>query len=435
MVLASGCALDWTAAVGICWLSIVEHQKSLRPSTPLTLYLLILILDDAYALLTAGATGLRCSKAVLSACLFMLECQSKSSTVRSQYRHFSPETLAGLVDRAFFDWIKPMLSTTSPFVVPPIDEAFSSNILAAQAIQDWSRTSVSSERFSDRTTNQFPSAREKHALLQSLFRVLCSPFLAAVPLRLGLIGFRYAQPPLMAITVDFLHHSHAQHSDYSSAVITLAALLIYTGLAVCNSIYRHQIDRLAVLTRGCLIGLLHQKTLHIHNAFTKPEDGRVMALLSNDVEALIPIAEIAHDTWAYLLEVVVGMVLLSQRIGWLSVMLLVGIFGTEASRPSSVLSFVDSFPACSRVSRYVARHLHPRQKRWNQATQQRLAATGSALSALKSVKMAGATSLLRRNVCQLRQHELSEAAALRWVQVFYNASGLLSIPRPSCPFS
>lgn len=263
-------------------------------------------------------------------------------------------------------------------------------------------------------------------MLQSLFRVLRSPFLAAIPLRLGLIGFRYAQPLLMAITVDFLHHSRAQNADHSPAAITLAALLIYTGLAVCNSTYQHQINRLKVLTRGCLIGLLHHKTLHIHSAVTKPDDGRVTALLSNDVEALIPIAEIVHDTWAYLLEVVVGMVLLSKRIGWLSIMLLVGIFGIERSKTPVILPIVDLFPACSRVSRYVARHLHPRQQRWNQATQQRLAATGSALSTLKSVKMAGATALVRRNLLQLRHHELSEAAALRWIQVFYNASGLLS---------
>lgn len=76
------------------------------------------------------------------------------------------------------------------------------------------------------------------------------------------------------------------------------------------------------------------------------------------------------------------------------------------------------------MSRFVAKHLQPRQKAWNAATQRRIAATSSFIIAMKVVKMIGLQQSLTNRVQKLREEELSVASKLRWIMVYYNASGL-----------
>ena len=75
------------------------------------------------------------------------------------------------------------------------------------------------------------------------------------------------------------------------------------------------------------------------------------------------------------------------------------------------------------MSRYVAKHLEPRQKEWNTATQNRIAATSSVISSMKSVKMLGLQERLNRRIQELRSEELWIASRLRWIVVWNNASG------------
>jgi len=75
------------------------------------------------------------------------------------------------------------------------------------------------------------------------------------------------------------------------------------------------------------------------------------------------------------------------------------------------------------MSRFVAKRLQPGQKAWNNATQDRIAATSSMLKAMKIIKMLGIQHHLSRRIQKLREVELQTAAKLRWVMVYYNASG------------
>lgn len=76
------------------------------------------------------------------------------------------------------------------------------------------------------------------------------------------------------------------------------------------------------------------------------------------------------------------------------------------------------------MSRFVAKHLQPRQKAWNNATQNRIAATSFMLSTIKVVKMLGLQQNLTHRIRELRNKELWAASKLRWITVYYNASGL-----------
>lgn len=84
---------------------------------------------------------------------------------------------------------------------------------------------------------------------------------------------------------------------------------------------------------------------------------------------------------------------------------------------------------CSHMSRFVAKHLQPRQKAWNDATQDRIAATSSMLGAMKVVKMLGLQHNLTQRIQELRKRELWAASKLRWIMVHYNSSGLSRVPK------
>lgn len=76
------------------------------------------------------------------------------------------------------------------------------------------------------------------------------------------------------------------------------------------------------------------------------------------------------------------------------------------------------------MSAYVAKHLEPRQKEWNTATQARIATTTSVLSGIKSLKMMGIEDAMQSLISQLREKELRLSERLRRILVAYNASGM-----------
>jgi ATP-binding cassette subfamily C (CFTR/MRP) protein 1 len=69
------------------------------------------------------------------------------------------------------------------------------------------------------------------------------------------------------------------------------------------------------MARGALIGLIYQRSLHVRN--TSYEDGNAVTLMSIDVDNVQGVGEMFHETWAQLLEVVIGTSLLATQIGWL----------------------------------------------------------------------------------------------------------------------
>lgn len=78
------------------------------------------------------------------------------------------------------------------------------------------------------------------------------------------------------------------------------------------------------MTRGVLISLIHHKTLHASSDALN--EGKVVTLMSNDVDNLSDVGEMFHQTWAQVLEVTIGIILLASEVGWLWPLPLVFIF-------------------------------------------------------------------------------------------------------------
>ncbi|KAI4717098.1 hypothetical protein E4T48_06687 [Aureobasidium sp. EXF-10727] len=178
-----------------------------------------------------------------------------------------------------------------------------------------------------------------------------------------------------------------------SCTVIIVSAVIYIGQAVVSSQYRHQLNRLRIMTRAVLVGLIYEKTLSAPSATYK--DYSAVTLMSTDVDALSNVSEMFHEAWAQVLEVVVGMILLAQQIGWFCVVPLPMIY---------------------------ARNLRPKQLAWNEATQVRINKIISMVNKIKIIKMLGLAKVVERQISSMRQAEIRASKDMRWVSVLANAS-------------
>ncbi|CRG86131.1 Multidrug resistance-associated protein 6 [Talaromyces islandicus] len=242
----------------------------------------------------------------------------------------------------------------------------------------------------------------KKSLPLTLMQSLKRPFFAAIIPRLFLIIFRYSQPILIRETIRYAAASPVDVESNRRSWLVLSTVVIYVGLALSTAIYRHRINKLKLMTKYSLVGLIHDETMN--SPSVAYDNGEATTLMSNDADSLDSVAEMVHETWAQIIEVLIGIRLLASQVGWIWPLPL-------------FLIYLSSY-----MSRFVAKNLRPRQKKWNNATQSRIAATSSVLSSMKIVKLLGMQQNLTDRIQGLRKEELFSASKLRWIMVYYNAS-------------
>lgn len=69
------------------------------------------------------------------------------------------------------------------------------------------------------------------------------------------------------------------------------------------------------MVRGVLVGLIYHRSLEVSSS--DHEDGNAITLMSSDVDNLSTAGEMFHETWAQVLEVLVGLALLASQLGWI----------------------------------------------------------------------------------------------------------------------
>ncbi|KAJ5693613.1 hypothetical protein N7536_004025 [Penicillium majusculum] len=238
-----------------------------------------------------------------------------------------------------------------------------------------------------------------YALAKCLKGALLSP----IPPRLFLILFTYLQPIFIGVAIKFVNGTSDTILGANSGLrLLLFATTVYMGIAVSAAVYQSRINRLRVMVRGALIGLIHHKSLNLMH--DRSQGSSALTLITSDIESVESVGETFHETWARLVEVVTGTALLASRIQWFAFLPLAIIF------------------ACSRMSAYVAKHLENRQKAWNEATQSRIAATTSTLEGIKSLKIMGMEDAVQSQILHLRSEEIQISKPFRWILVAYNAS-------------
>lgn len=182
------------------------------------------------------------------------------------------------------------------------------------------------------------------------------------------------------------------------------------------------------MVRSALIGLINNKLLYQKSGGY--DDGIAVTLMSSDSKNAGEALLMFHEIWAQMLEVLLGMIMLARKVGWVSPVPLIIIFCRLILARSYTKSLTISIEVCSRVSRYLAKNLQGKQRAWNLATQERIAITTSMLASMKNLKMLGVTPYTECLVQKLRLQELAMAQKVRWMRVAHNASGMLVLCAP-----
>ncbi|WYZ44670.1 hypothetical protein EsH8_VII_001106 [Colletotrichum jinshuiense] len=389
---------SFIACVGLCPLLVLEHSRSVKPSDLAVVYLLGTLACDSIQLGTtvygngiSAVEGPAIANIFVKFVLLVTESQGKGTILRGPHGQWPPELLAGILDRTFFWWINSILAQGNQKILtednlPPLDPQLSSELLRHRALKAW---------------DQRVKPEKKTTLPKVVALSMLSHFLAPIIPRLFLIAFRYAQPVLIGTAIRHINNSAGKPLENGYLVI-LMAVIVYVGLAISKTAYQHSLNRLKIMIRGAVVGLINNKLLSQRSS--SYDDGRAVTLMSTDAANVGQAASMFHETWAQIIEVVLGLAMLAREVGWVCLVPLVIIF------------------FCSRMSRYLAKHLQGKQKDWSVATQKRIAMTTSMLSSIKSLKMLGVTAQTESLIQDLRLQELNMAKKVRWMMVAYNAS-------------
>jgi ATP-binding cassette subfamily C (CFTR/MRP) protein 1 len=165
--------------------------------------------------------------------------------------------------------------------------------------------------------------------------------------RLFLIVFRYSQPTLVKESIRYMVANPTRGGSSHGFWLVVSAVAIYVGIAVSDyacpispiqaniqlqlstAIYQHRINRLKLMTKSALVGLIHEKTMRAPSIAY--DNGEATTLMSTDADALDGIAEMVHEIWAHVIEVLIGMGLLAGQVGWIWPLLLVLIYRKQVN--------------------------------------------------------------------------------------------------------
>ncbi|PWI72127.1 multidrug resistance-associated protein [Purpureocillium lilacinum] len=394
--------LALATAVAFIVVSAVEHRKTIRPSSAIVAYLLAMLGSDVFALTHPGHAGVASTGSqndrgltaitlVVRLTLLAFECRDKSLALFSKYAGLSPEETVGVLSRTFFCWLAGLMALGNkrmlrPADMPPLDTQQRGAKLRGQALKHWE----SRERPERGVT-----------LLSVLARCLMAPALRPIIPRLCVTVCRCSQPVLIRQAMAFVSGTN-EHAECRGNWILSAAIVIYGGLAVCTSLYRHRLNRLQIGIRASLVALVYDKALKISSDVF--DANRVVTIMGTDIDSVSGAGEMLHETWGQFAELATGMILLAREVKWLWPL------------PLAIIV------ASSRVSKYVAANVRMRQKNWTAATQTRISTLSSTLGSMKSVKAMGLAGHLGDYITDLRQAEIESSKDVRWMHCIYNAS-------------
>ncbi|OHF02462.1 hypothetical protein CORC01_02157 [Colletotrichum orchidophilum] len=271
------------ACVGLCPLLFLEHTRSVRPSDLAIVYLLVTlacelvelgagVFDNESAAIVAPALANLCVKGVL----LIVELRGKQPILQGPRDQWSPEELSSILDRTFFGWINPILARGNK------------NILTGDSLP------------------VMDNKPEKVLTLpKALLRSILPHFLAPIIPRFFLIAFRYAQPVLIGIAIRSINRSSEESPEGGYSVVSMA-VVVYVGLAISKAAYQHRLNRLKIMIRGAVVGLLHDKSLNQQS--TDYDDAKAVTLMSTDTDNVVQTASMFHETWAHIIEVASALV-------------------------------------------------------------------------------------------------------------------------------
>lgn len=318
----------FASAIFLIPLSQYEHNRTVRPSSLLCLYLLATTIFEITRVRTlwllqpfslALATVATVSLAV-RALLLAIEAQEKGVYLTSAYEKASPEYKSGILNRSIYWWINGLFfhgfrSDLSLQDLCNLDYNLASKPLTSDLQRRWN----GDERKHSR----------KHALLRHAFASAKWSIIKAVIARAVLIPLKYAQPFLFSDLIEHVSESNNQDQEGSKYGLVGAVFLVYVLIAATNAIYKRQAIQMMTIIRGGLVGIIYAEALEDKS----PPGGGANALtfMSTDVDRIVPGVQNVHEMWAGSIEIVIAVALLIRRIGFCC------CFGGYCGMPNRIL--------------------------------------------------------------------------------------------------
>ncbi|KAI0186226.1 hypothetical protein EV127DRAFT_472747 [Xylaria flabelliformis] len=389
-VAISASTLRFVAALCIIPLSLLEHNRSPRPSVLLGAYLfLTLLLDIAQARTFWLASSTRpeiAYSAVFTAAvavktaIVLFEAQNKTGWVKWDEKSHSPEETSGIYSLGLYSWLNRLAVSGYRKVlqVPdlyPLDSAMASAELHSHFV----------ERFD---SSMF--AGHKYRLLLVLSRTLLRRLLLPILPRLVLIGFTLSQPFFIQSLINYLAKPPGSVSANIGYGFIGACILIYSGIALSTALYWYFQYRMLYMVRGTLVAAIYAKTTE-----TNGDDNASLTLMSTDIERIYQGFRTLHEVWANTIQVAISAFLLYRQLG-----------------PAFVVPIVIVILCAVAILvpiRYTARG----QRRWMDGVQKRVGLTSGVIASMKNLKISGLTIPIGSFVHQLRISELSASTEYR----------------------
>jgi ATP-binding cassette subfamily C (CFTR/MRP) protein 1 len=290
-------SVSFTASVVSCFLSYVEHQKSIRPSFILNAYLLVSLTFDGAILrtfwlarLVLRIRGVFIASFTLKAGILILEAVEKRRFIIQKTDRGSPETTGSLYNQGFLWWMNRLLvigyrSILKPVDLYNLDREMSSEVVGERFWHSWNggKSESTHVHYSSQTLSLILKAGTSFTrsgrLVQICLKTLAWQLLSAVLARLFLLFFVLCQPLVLHQLLIFLENTTA--NSRKGYGLMAAYGLIYLGIAVSSVIYRHQTNRMLTMLRGMLMSAIFVQATKI--SVTGLDNAAAVTLMSTDV--------------------------------------------------------------------------------------------------------------------------------------------------------
>ncbi|QLI72089.1 ABC multidrug transporter B [Metarhizium brunneum] len=358
-------------------LSYLEHTRSLRPSTPITIYLGISILLDLARVRTLffipgsqSVAKVNLASFCVKLIIFLLELTEKRRLLLPAWQDASPEAVGSVYNRVLFWWLNSLFmkgfrNLISINSLPVLDTELLKTANPTELVEKWNRVDAS----------------KKNALLWTFLLHYKWDLLAGVVPRLACIGFTFAQPFLLERVLDFTAEPvESSRKEFAYGLIGAYAI-VYIGKAATFTAYQHKTYRLLTMFRGSLISLIFSKTLRM--SATKISDAEAITLMSADIDRIALSLELVHEFYSSFIEIALSMWLLYRLLGVAMAAATAHVVGI----PIAAAAGNANVP-------------------WLEAIERRLAVTTKMLGSMKAIKMTGLTNVMSNVISSLRSLEI-----------------------------
>ncbi|KAK8066686.1 hypothetical protein PG997_013433 [Apiospora hydei] len=375
------------ALILLALLSSWEHNRTVRPSFLISTFLITTCILDAARARTQSlipgdspVAGLLIANVVVKLLLFMVETMDKTSVLLNEHSQLSAEMRSGVLSRALFLWLIPLLwrgfrSVIEPSKLPAIYEELSSEALTTRVETRWKR------------------GHDGSLLVQVL---------ASFPKELVIIFVSSTIQVALHICQPFLIEKTVTYLDSPTAPINIGYGLLggFFFVSVGNALVTpwcfHYLFRLTVMVRGALVSMIYSKLLQ--TTANSADQSTAFTLMTTDVENIVETFwRLVLEPWSCLLQIGIGTYLLYLQVGAVCCVPILSILAT----------FV--------VVGLAASKLGDHQGAWFQAVENRIKLTSQSLGSLHSVKLLGLSRHMEEAISTKRKDELRISQKFRFV--------------------